>query len=139
MRVGKGKVCLMLPVLIGLLFASCTQSPEEAEQGKIDAVVAKMSLEEKVNLVVGTGMNLGGANGADAVYFDHAPGFADFFGVPPDVFDAAQIAAQRAVATVFFCAIGDEVEAHRQIARSGKQLAEFKDHGGTGGVVRCAG
>jgi beta-glucosidase len=67
MGMGKGMVCLIFPVLVGLLLASCTQSLEEAEQEKIDAVIAEMSLEEKVDLVVGTGMNLDGADGADAV------------------------------------------------------------------------
>ncbi len=67
MGMGTGKVCLIFPVLVGLVLASCTRSPEEAEREKIEAVVAKMSLEEKADLVVGTGMNLGGADGADSV------------------------------------------------------------------------
>ena len=46
----KVKICLVLPILVGWFFAACTQSPQEAEQDKIDAVIAGMSLEEKVDL-----------------------------------------------------------------------------------------
>ncbi len=66
MDVGRGRICLILSVLAGLFLVSCTQSPEEAEKKKMDAMIDGMTLEEKVDLVVGTGMNLPGAEGADA-------------------------------------------------------------------------
>ncbi len=58
-----GKVCLVLLLLIGVFLASCTKSPEEAEQERIHALIEKMTLEEKASLVVGTGMNLPGTEG----------------------------------------------------------------------------
>ena len=58
---------LIFVVMAGLFLASCAGSPEEAEREKIEAVISSMTLEDKANLVVGTGMNLTGADGANAV------------------------------------------------------------------------
>ena len=61
-RIGEVILSLMLAVCL----VSCT-SPEEAEQKKIDEIVAKMTLEEKAALVVGVGRNMSGQDGASAV------------------------------------------------------------------------
>lgn len=65
MGVVKEKAYRMLSIFIGLFLASCAQSPQEAEKEMIDAVIAKMTLEEKVSLVVGTGINLPGDEGVN--------------------------------------------------------------------------
>jgi len=62
MGLGTKFVCVMLPVLTGFCLAACSRSPDDAERGKIDDMIAKMTLEEKAGLVVGTGMNIPGAD-----------------------------------------------------------------------------
>ena len=64
MGLGTKFFCVVLPVLIGFCLAACTRSPDNAEKGKIDDMIAKMTLEEKAGLVVGTGMNVSGADEA---------------------------------------------------------------------------
>jgi beta-glucosidase len=64
MGLGTKFFCVVLPVLIGFCLAACTRSPDDAEKGKIDDMIAKMTLEEKAGLVVGTGMNVAGADEA---------------------------------------------------------------------------
>ncbi|MBN1833151.1 MAG: hypothetical protein JW896_13675, partial [Deltaproteobacteria bacterium] len=60
-------ICLVLPIILGMCLASCTRSPDKADRKKIDAIVAEMTLEEKAALVVGTGRNMPGADGATSV------------------------------------------------------------------------
>lgn len=60
-------ICLILSIMLGMCLVSCTRSPEEAERKRIDTIIAEMTLEEKVSLVVGTGMNLPGADEATSV------------------------------------------------------------------------
>jgi beta-glucosidase len=67
MDLRKKSVCLIFPIILGVCLVSCTRSPDKAERKKIDAIIAEMTLEEKVALVVGTGMNLPGADGAISV------------------------------------------------------------------------
>ncbi len=67
MAMRAAKACLIFPLLAGLFLSSCTRSPEEAEQDKIEAIIAKMTLEDKASLVVGTGMNLPGTDGASDI------------------------------------------------------------------------
>jgi len=67
MDFGMKIICLMAPALFGLFVASCSKSPGEAEREKIDAIIAKMTLEDKADMVVGTGMNLSGTNEAASV------------------------------------------------------------------------
>jgi beta-glucosidase len=64
MGLGTKFFCVVLPVLIGFCLAACTRSPDDAEKRKIDDMIAKMTLEEKAGLVVGTGMNVAGADEA---------------------------------------------------------------------------
>lgn len=64
MGLRKKYICLILPIIFGMCLASCTRSPDKAERKKIDTIVSKMTLEEKAALVVGTGMNMPGADGA---------------------------------------------------------------------------
>ena len=67
MGLRKRFICLGLTVILGMCLVSCTRSPEEAERKKIDEIIAEMTLEEKAALVVGTGMNIPGADGATSV------------------------------------------------------------------------
>jgi beta-glucosidase len=67
MGFGTKYVCVMLPVLFGFSLAACTRSPDDAEREKMNDMIAKMTLEEKADLVVGTGMNIAGADGAASV------------------------------------------------------------------------
>jgi beta-glucosidase len=67
MDLRKSVVSLILSIFLGMCLVSCTRSPEEAERKKIDSILAEMTLEEKAALVVGTGMNLPGADGATSV------------------------------------------------------------------------
>jgi len=56
--------------VLALCLASCTSQEEAAalqEQKTIDGIVAKMTLEEKAELVVGAGRNMPGQDGANAV------------------------------------------------------------------------
>ncbi len=56
--------------VLGLIFlsaAACTQPPKDAEKEKIQTIVEKMTLEDKAGLVVGTGMNMPGSDGASSV------------------------------------------------------------------------
>ncbi len=67
MGLKKKLICLILPIILGMCLASCTRSPDEVERKKIDSIIAEMTLEEKAALVVGTGMNMPGADGATSV------------------------------------------------------------------------
>ena len=67
MDLRKRPVYLIFPIILGMCLASCTRSPDKVEQKMIDSIIAEMSLEEKAALVVGTGMNMPGADGATSV------------------------------------------------------------------------
>jgi beta-glucosidase len=67
MRTGKKAVYTAIWGLLSLLIVSCTLSPKDAEREKIDGIIEKMSLEDKASLVVGTGMNIPGSDGASSV------------------------------------------------------------------------
>jgi beta-glucosidase len=67
MDLEKKFICLTLPIVFCMCLVSCTRSPDKVEQKKINAIIAEMTLEEKATLVVGTGMNMPGADGASSV------------------------------------------------------------------------
>ncbi len=67
MDLRKKSVYLILSIIFVMCLVSCTRSSDKAERKKINAIIAEMTLEEKVALVVGTGMNLPGADGATSV------------------------------------------------------------------------
>jgi beta-glucosidase len=67
MDLGRKSICLILSIMLGMCLVSCTHSPDKVEQKKIDSIIAEMTLEEKAALVVGTGMNMPGTDGATSV------------------------------------------------------------------------
>lgn len=71
MDLGKKSIYLILSIVLGMCLISCSGSQDEAERNTVDGIIngttAEMTLEEKATLVVGTGMNTSGGDGATSV------------------------------------------------------------------------
>ena len=104
MDVKDTNICLIFVFMAGLFLESCAESPEEAERGKIESVISRMTLEDKAGLVVGMeAMNSGvpvygiGVRAPRQKQEENVYGLAqrtlDFMGLNPDLVAREKVVA----------------------------------------------